>query len=175
MNDFGYRAIFTRRAVFPNHPKLHIFKAYLILYPGRSKTGSMESVAGTKGRDYGGVLSFAVKRISEIFQAGSHVYLEKPVALAFKPLGKIAGPDPFLIGRRFAIKIYKAVVGVDDMLLFSRIDAEPATGLPGGGAIFPVQIVYDNVDRTETVIFYEDLGKPIFRRGFAVQFGLDLG
>src|SRR5210317_1325610 len=54
-----------------------------------------------------GVLSFAVKRIGEIFQAGSHVYLEKPVALAFKPLGKIAGPDLFLIGWRFAIKIYK--------------------------------------------------------------------
>ena len=80
-----------------------------------------------------------------------------------------------LAGGCFAIKINIAVVGVDDMLLFSRIDAEPAAGLPGGRAVFPVQIINDNIDGTETVIFYEDPGKAVFRRGFAVQFGLDLG
>ena len=34
VNDFGYRAAWTRLAVFSNCPDLHIFMAYPISYPG---------------------------------------------------------------------------------------------------------------------------------------------
>ena len=56
------------------------------------------------------------------------------VAFALEPLRQIAGPDPFAAGRDFTVKIDIAVVGIDNVLAFTRVYAEPPASLPGGWA-----------------------------------------
>ena len=123
----------------------------------------------------GGLGFFAVKSKGEIFEVGSHVDLEKPVAPALEPLGKITGPYFFPVRWGFTVKIDVTFVGIDDMLLLTGIDAEPATGLPGGRAVLSVQIMDNDIDGAITDIFDENFGKPAGGSGAAVQLGFDLG